>query len=32
MALVQRNTPVGGVIYVPGIDTLHKGSKENGDL
>jgi 3'(2'), 5'-bisphosphate nucleotidase len=30
VALVQRNTPVGGVIYAPVIDTLYKGSKETG--
>ena len=30
IALVQRNTPVGGVIYAPVIDTLYKGSKETG--
>jgi 3'(2'), 5'-bisphosphate nucleotidase len=30
IALVQRNMPVGGVIYAPAIDTLYKGSKETG--
>ena len=30
VALVRRNVPVGGVIYVPCIDTLYSGSKEKG--
>lgn len=30
IALVQRNTPIAGVIYTPCTDTLYKGSKETG--
>ena len=30
VALIQRNTPIAGLIYAPVIDTLYKGSKETG--
>jgi 3'(2'), 5'-bisphosphate nucleotidase len=30
IALVHRNTPIGGVIYVPCTETLYYGSKETG--
>ena len=30
IALVRRDTPIGGVIYAPCIDTLYSGSKETG--
>lgn len=30
IALVRKNTPIGGVIYVPCFDTLYYGSKETG--